>query len=50
MQKKIRILFVMYHMDFGGAQKSLVNLLSCMDPDRYEMDLLLMERLSLIHI
>lgn len=44
MQKKIRILFVMYHMDFGGAQKSLVNLLSCMDPDRYEMDLLLMER------
>ncbi|MCI8496932.1 MAG: glycosyltransferase [Clostridiales bacterium] len=42
--KKIRILFVMCHMDFGGAQKSLLNLLSCMAPSRYDIDLLLFDR------
>lgn len=42
--KKIRILFVIYHMDFGGAQKALLNLLSCMDSNRYEIDLLLLDK------
>lgn len=36
-----KILFVMYSLNNGGAERSLVNLLSEIDPKRYEIDLFL---------
>ena len=36
-----KILFVMYSLNNGGAERSLVNLLEELDPKRYEIDLLL---------
>lgn len=36
-----RIIFVMYSLNNGGAERSLVNLLSEIDPKRYDIDLLL---------
>ncbi len=38
-----RILFVIPTMRMGGAEKSLVTLLNCMDRKKYEIDLLLFE-------
>lgn len=36
-----RLLFVMYSLNNGGAERSLVNLLCELDPKRYQIDLLL---------
>lgn len=40
MQKK-KLLFVMIRLNSGGAERSLLNLLSLLPPEKYEMDLLL---------
>ena len=37
------ILFVIPTMRMGGAEKSLVTLLNCMDRKKYKIDLLLFE-------
>ena len=39
-----KILFVIYSMKYGGAEKSLVNLLQELPEDRYEVDLLLFQK------
>ena len=39
-----RILFVMMSLQSGGAEKSLVNLLNEMNPQKYEIDLLLFRK------
>lgn len=39
-----KILFVLYSLCIGGAEKSLVNLLNELPSDRYEVDLLLFRR------
>lgn len=39
-----KILFVMYDMTSGGAEKSLVNLLNELNPDEFEISLLLFNR------
>lgn len=39
-----RILFVMMSLQSGGAEKSLVNLLNEMNPQKYEIDLLLLRK------
>lgn len=39
-----KVLFVMYALNNGGAERSLVNLLTEMNPDKYEIDLLLFTR------
>ncbi|RJE91148.1 glycosyltransferase [Paenibacillus sp. 1011MAR3C5] len=41
---KPRLLFVMNHLDCGGAEKALVSLLQVIDYDQYEVDLLLFKR------
>ena len=42
--KKKKVLFVMVSLYNGGAEKSLVNLLNTLPPERYELDLLLFRR------
>ena len=39
-----KVLFVLYSLNIGGAEKSLVNLLNELPPDRYEVDLLLFQK------
>ena len=39
-----RVLFVMMSLQSGGAEKSLVNLLNEMNPNKYEIDLLLFRK------
>lgn len=39
-----KVLFVLYSLCIGGAEKSLVNLLNELPPDKYEVDLLLFRR------
>ena len=39
-----KLLFVMYSMGYGGAEKSLVNLLNELPEDTYEVDLLLFQK------
>lgn len=41
---KPRLLFVMNHLDCGGAEKALVSLLQVIDYDRFDVDLLLFKR------
>lgn len=41
---KPKLLFVMNHLDCGGAEKALVSLLQVIDYGRYEVDLLLFKR------
>lgn len=44
MIKKRKILFVINDLNFGGAQKSLINLLKHLDYEFFEVDLQLMEK------
>ena len=37
----MKVVIVMMSLESGGAEKSLVNLLNEMPPDRYEIDLFL---------
>lgn len=39
-----KVLFVIYSMKYGGAEKSLVNLLQELPEDKYEVDLLLFQK------
>ena len=39
-----KLLFVMMHLHMGGAERSLVNLLSEIDYSQYEVDLLLIKK------
>ena len=39
-----KVLFVIYSLGFGGAERSLVNLLHELPKDRYEVDLLMFQR------
>lgn len=39
-----KILFVMFSLNSGGAERALINLLSIIDKDRYEIDLLLFSK------
>ena len=39
-----KVLFVIMHLHMGGAERSLVNLLSEMDYNKYEVDLLLIKK------
>lgn len=41
---KTKILFVIYSMDTGGAERSLTNLLNFLPPDRYDIDLQLFSK------
>ena len=41
--KKKSILFINGHLKIGGVEKALVDLLSCIDYSRYDVDLLLLE-------
>ncbi|MFD0588422.1 glycosyltransferase [Paenibacillus sp. GCM10027627] len=41
---KLKLLFVMNHLDCGGAEKALVSLLQVIDYERYEVDLLLFKQ------
>lgn len=41
---KIKLLFVIMHLHMGGAERSLVNLLSEIDYSQYEVDLLLIKK------
>ena len=41
---KKKILFCTWNLKAGGGQKSLVSLLNTIDPNRYDIDLLLMEK------
>lgn len=45
--KKISILFTIYYLGSGGAEKALINLLDMIDYDRYDVDLLLFEKKGL---
>lgn len=47
MGDKISILFAIYYLGSGGAEKALINLLDMIDYERYEVDLLLFERKGL---
>ncbi len=47
MEKKISILFAIYYLGSGGAEKALINLLDMIDYERYEVDLLLFEKKGL---
>ena len=49
MRFKKRILFINGHLNAGGVERSLVDVLRHMDYTKYAVDLLLLE-LSLIHI
>lgn len=42
-QAKTKLLFVIYGLGIGGAERSLVNLLNEIDYDRYEVDLYVMD-------
>lgn len=44
---KISILFTIYYLGSGGAEKALINLLDMIDYERYEVDLLLFEQKGL---
>ena len=39
-----KVLFVMHNLGYGGAERSLVNLLQELPKDRYEIDLLLFQK------
>lgn len=39
-----KVLFVIYSMNYGGAERSLVNLLQELPEDKYEVDLLLFQK------
>ena len=39
-----KVLFVIMHLEMGGAEKSLVNLLNELSPDDMDVDLLLIKR------
>ena len=39
-----KVLFVIMHLEMGGAEKSLVNLLNELSPDDMDLDLLLIKR------
>lgn len=41
---KKKLLFVMMHLHMGGAERSLVNLLSEINYNQYEVDLLLIKK------
>lgn len=41
-----KILFVIYSMKYGGAERSLVNLLQELPEDKYQVDLLLFQRVG----
>ena len=43
---KKRLLFVNGHLNVGGVEKSLVDLLKAIDYDKYEVDLVLFEELG----
>lgn len=47
MGDKISILFAIYYLGSGGAEKALINLLDMIDYERYEVDLLLFEQKGL---
>ena len=47
MEKK-KILFVMEHLGIGGAEKSLVTLLSCLDYSKYDVDLFLFRKTGVL--
>ena len=42
MSNKTKMLFIMNSLNFGGAEKALVNLFDTMNYDVYEIDLLLL--------
>lgn len=42
MSNKTKMLFIMNSLNFGGAEKALINLFDTMDYDAYEIDLLLL--------
>lgn len=44
MKNKKKILIVINNLLCGGAQKSLVSLLNCIEPDYYDLDLLVLNR------
>lgn len=44
MKTKINILFVLYYLGSGGAEKALINLLDLFDYERYEVDVLLFKQ------
>lgn len=46
--KKIKILFVIWALNTGGAEKSLINLLLNIDKERYEIELLLFQKDSIL--
>lgn len=41
-----KVLFVITALETGGAEKSLVNLLNCLDYNRYQVDLLLFKKMG----
>ena len=41
-----KVLFVIYSMKYGGAEKSLVNLLQELPQDKYEVDVLLFQKIG----
>lgn len=42
MNNKVKMLFIMNSLNFGGAEKALINLLDTIDYSRYNIDLLLL--------
>lgn len=46
MTKKKRILFVINSLDCGGAEKSLVSLISLIDTTKYEVYLQMFEKMG----
>ena len=44
MSEKKKLLFVILNLNIGGAERSLLNLLSLLPPEKYEIDLLLFKR------
>lgn len=44
MKEKINILFVIYYLGSGGAEKALINLLDMIDYERYQVDVLLFKQ------
>ncbi|RDU24799.1 glycosyltransferase [Anaerosacchariphilus polymeriproducens] len=44
MKEKIKILFVIYYLGSGGAEKALINLLDMIDYERYQVDVLLFKQ------
>ena len=41
---KKKIVFVIPSLDAGGGEKSLVNLLNCIDFNQYDVDLILLNK------